>query len=106
MKRLLALATLFLSLATAPLLAQSLPEICKRKNCFMTFDGVERGFCQAYVEGKSCFMSLDGEDRGWCQHLREGKSCFMALDGEARKDCEANRIPREHRHWMRMCSYW
>lgn len=107
MKRLLALVVLFLSVATAPLLAQSLPDICTKKNCFMAFDGSERGFCQAYVEGKSCFMSFNNsDDRGWCQRLREGKSCMMALDGQARKDCDANRVPREHRHWQRMCSFW
>ncbi|MEM7023040.1 MAG: hypothetical protein AAF637_10660 [Pseudomonadota bacterium] len=85
--------------------AQRLPEICTGKqSCFMTFDGPERGFCQAYVEGKSCFMSMEGPvNIGWCQYLLEGKSCFMALDGKARKECEAGRIPKEHRHWLRLC---
>ncbi|MDE1567954.1 hypothetical protein [Aquabacter sediminis] len=70
----------------------------------MTFDGRDRGFCQAYVEGQSCFMAFsDSTDRGWCQHLREGQSCFMALNGQARTDCEAGRIPREHRHWLTLC---
>lgn len=93
---------------SSPVLAHSLPEICdKKRSCFMAFDGRDRGFCQAYVEGKSCFMSFnDSVDRGWCQHLLEGKSCMMSLDGEARQDCETNRVPREHRRWQRMCSYW
>jgi len=30
----------------------------------------------------------------------------MALDGQARTDCNAGRIPREHRHWMRLCQRW
>ncbi|MFK8251270.1 hypothetical protein [Ancylobacter terrae] len=107
MKTFAAFLTLFAALAIVPLQAQSLPEICTRKNCFMAFDGSDRAFCQAYVEGKSCFMSFnDLDDRGWCQHLREGKSCMMALNGQARSDCEANRVPREHRRWQRLCSYW
>jgi len=86
--------------------AQPVPEICsKQKSCFITFDGSDRSFCQAYVEGKSCFMAFsDRTDTGWCQYLIEGKSCFMALDGAARTDCEAGRIPREHRRWMNLCS--
>ena len=107
MKTFLAFLVLFLGLAALPLRAQPLPEVCSKKNCFMAFDGSDRSFCQAYVEGRSCFMAFDDpEDRGWCQHLREGKSCMMALDGQARSDCEANRVPREHRHWQRLCSSW
>ena len=107
MKRLIVLAALAIGLAATPLQAQPVPDICSKQNCFMTFNGSDRSFCQAYVEGKSCFMSFDsGEDRGWCQHLREGKSCMMALDGQARTDCDANRIPREHRHWLNLCRGW
>ncbi|QIB35949.1 hypothetical protein [Ancylobacter pratisalsi] len=83
MKTFLAFLILVLGVATLPLRAQLLPEICSKKNCFMAFDGSDRSFCQAYVEGKSC---------------------FMALNGQARSDCEANRVPREHRHWQRLCS--
>lgn len=108
MKRLLGLLVLLSVLGGFSAYAQPVPEICsKKKSCFMAFDGPDRGFCQAYVEGKSCFMSFnDASDRGWCQHLREGKSCMMALDGDARRACEAGRIPREHRHWMRLCGGW
>lgn len=110
MKRLFGLLVVLAALGgfSAQAQAQPLPEICaKKKSCFMTFDGPDRGFCQAYVEGKSCFMAFnDASDRGWCQHLREGKSCMMALDGDARRDCEAGRVPREHRRWMRLCSTW
>lgn len=107
MKPLLALLMFVVSLAATPLNAQPLPEICTRKNCVMAFDGPDRGFCQAYVEGRPCSMAFsDSFDRGWCQHLREGRSCTMGLDGQARQDCEANRIPREHRHWLRLCSNW
>lgn len=108
MKRVLGLLVVLAALGGISAEAQPLPEICaKKKSCFMTFDGPDRGFCQAYVEGKSCFMSFnDAIDRGWCQHLREGKSCMMALDGDARRDCEAGRVPREHRRWMRLCSTW
>ena len=64
----------------------------------------ERGFCQAYGEGRSCFQSMQrAVNIGWCRYLPEGKSCFMALDGKARKECEAGRIPKEHRHWLRLC---
>lgn len=68
-------------------------------SCFSALDGVERGLCQAYVEGKSCFMSLDGADRGWCQVLKEGSSCFQALDGREREACERDRYPGEHMFW-------
>lgn len=106
MKALAAISALVMMVAFAlPAASQTQPEICSgRKSCFMTFNGPERGFCQAYVEGKSCFMSMsDRTDVGWCQNIREGKSCFMALDGQARTDCEAGRIPREHRHWLNLC---
>lgn len=85
--------------------AQPVPEICRgKKSCFITFNGPDRDFCQAYVEKRSCFMSFnDAENRGWCQYVREGKSCFMALNGQARADCEAGRIPREHRRWNTLC---
>ncbi len=85
--------------------AQPVPEICRsKKSCFITFNGPDRGFCQAYVEKRSCFMSFnDAENRGWCQYVREDKSCFMALNGQARADCEAGRIPREHRRWNTLC---
>ncbi|MGV2981670.1 hypothetical protein ACERNI_15890 [Camelimonas sp. ID_303_24] len=88
--------------------AQMMPAasaICSGKqSCFMAFNGRDRGFCQAYVEGKSCFMSFsDRTDIGWCQHMREGKSCFMALDGAARADCSAGRYPPDHRRWQYLC---
>lgn len=97
--------SLFLSAFVSPSFAQPRPDICGGgRSCFMTFDGSDRGFCEAYVEGKSCFMAFnDANDRGWCQHLREGKSCFMALNGQARTDCEAGRVPRAHRHWLNLC---
>lgn len=86
--------------------AQPVPEICRgKKSCFITFNGPDRSFCQAYVEKRSCFMSFnDPVDRGWCQYVREGKSCFMALDGQARADCQAGRVPREHLRWNNLCS--
>lgn len=105
-KTLFQLSLLLLGLLVAlPAHAQPRPAICSGgKSCFMTFDGRDRGFCQAYVEGKSCFMSFsDALDIGWCQNIRERKSCFMALNGQARTDCEAGRIPREHRHWLNLC---
>ncbi len=34
-------------------------EACRReRSCFMALNGVERGLCEAYVEGRSCFISL------------------------------------------------
>ncbi len=98
-------ATLLTTLTAGPLQAQRVPEICAQKrSCFMVFDGPERGFCQAYIEGRSCFMSFnDKVDRGWCQYLLEGRSCFMSLDGAERTKCEAGKIPKEHRHWLRLC---
>lgn len=101
---------LFLALSgfATPSFAQPQPDVCTgKRSCFMTFDGRDRGFCEAYVEHKSCFMSFnDSTDRGWCQHLREGQSCFMALNGQARTDCDAGRVPREHRHWLNLCRGW
>ncbi|MFG1479232.1 hypothetical protein V5F53_11305 [Xanthobacter sp. V4C-4] len=96
---------IFCMVLVSPAHAQPRPEICNRsKSCFMTFNGPDRGFCEAYVEGKSCFMAFkDAVDIGWCQTIREGKSCFMALNGQERAQCEAGRIPREHRYWLRLC---
>lgn len=106
-RRKLHFMTLIVGVVTSSTLAgaQGVPDVCSgQRSCFMAFDGRDRGFCQAYVERQSCFMAFnDPIDRGWCEHLRDGKSCLMALSGSAQADCNAGRIPREHRHWLRLC---
>lgn len=78
--------SLFLPAFVTHSFAQPQPDVCTgKRSCFMAFDGPDRGFCEAYVEGKSC---------------------FMALNGPARTDCDAGRIPRAHRHWLNLCRGW
>jgi hypothetical protein len=52
--------TLAIGLAAAPLQAQPVPEVCSKKNGFLTFNGSDGAFCHAHVEGEMCFMVLCG----------------------------------------------